>query len=172
MILCNARLAVVSSGLDLVLLSVQRRAEGREPLLGQRSEEQSGYWEAQPAHLHHPAIMAITATQPTATLLTDLRATHSRVMGIQATRDTLLTQVPRPMDTQPPMDTKPTQDTPLSLVPRAMDIRARRDTFPTPVPVMPIPRRAIPTIALRRTGHRWPGMGLSLLAEFRPKIHP
>ena len=102
---------------------------------------------------------------------TDIQATHSRAIDTQAIPDTLLTPVPRPMDTQS-MDTKATRDTPLSPLSRAMDIRAPRYTLPTSVPVMPIPRTAIPTIALRRTGYRWPGMGLSLLAEFRPKIHP
>jgi hypothetical protein len=100
----------------------------------------------------------------------------------QATQGTLLTPDPRPMDRQatrdiPPtlvlraMDYQATRASPLTRVHRAMDTRADRCTLPTPGPVMDTPWLAIPAIAPRRTGRLEPSTLLSLLAEFRPKLH-
>jgi hypothetical protein len=165
MILFNAALVGAYWERLLALQLEQRRVAGREPPSEQRSEEQSGYWEVQPLHLH-PHRAPITATQPTDLLLSDIRATRSRAMDTQATRDTPLTPVLRAMDTQA------TRDSPLTPVHRAMDTRAARHTLlPTPVPVMEIPSLATPAIALRGTGRLEPSTLSSLLAEFRPKLH-
>src|SRR5690348_14339120 len=131
MILCNAALVGAYWERLLVLPLEQRRVAGREPPPEQRSEGQPGYLEESLRHLH-PHRAPITGTQPTdlllpATLLMDLRATHSPVMGIQATQDTPSTPDPRPMDTQA------TRDRPLTPVPRPMVCRGAPDTPPTPV---------------------------------------
>jgi hypothetical protein len=126
----------------------QRRVAGQEPLLGRRSEGRPEYLGESLLHLH-PHRAPITATQPTATLLTDIRATRNRAMGTQATRDTLPTPVPR-----------------------AIGTRAAPHILPIPVPVTDIPCMAIPAIALRRTGRLGPSTLSNLLAEFRPEVHP
>jgi hypothetical protein len=177
----------------------QRRVAGQEPLLGRRSEGRPEYLGESLLHLH-PHRAPITATQPTATLLTDIRATRNRAMDTQATRDIPLTPVPQAMDTQAPreipptpvlraMDTQTTRDIPPTPVPQAMDTQATRDTLPTPVPraigtraaphilpipvpVTDIPCMAIPAIALRRTGRLGPSTLSNLLAESRPEVHP
>jgi hypothetical protein len=181
MILFNAALVGAYWERLLVLRLEQRQVAGREPPSEQRSEGQPGYLGESLLHLH-PHRAPITATQHTDTPLTGLRATRSRAMDIQATRAGPLTRPLRAMDTQA------TRDSPLTPPLRAMDTQATRDILPTPVPpmdiraarhILPIPVLVmeirwlvIPATALRRTGRLEPSTVSSLLAEFRPEIHP
>jgi hypothetical protein len=175
----------------LVLLSEQRQVAGREPLSEQRSAGRPGYsGESQLHLLRHRA--PITATRPTGTatlpmdippigtLLTDIRVTGSRAMVTPDIRDTPLILLPQDMDTQA------TRGTPLILDPQAMDTQARRGiqairhldtkaarhTLPIQVPVIDTRCTAILAIEPPRTGCLGSSMPSSLLAEFRPKIHP
>jgi hypothetical protein len=63
----------------------ERRLAGQEPPLEQRSEGQPGYLADWLLHLRRHRV-PITATQPTNTLLTDIRATHSRAMDTPPAR--------------------------------------------------------------------------------------
>src|ERR1700730_16948217 len=119
-----------------VRLSEQRRVAGREPPSEQPSEGLPGYLAESRVHLH-PHRAPITATRPTGTQDTDIRAMRSRAMGTQATPDTPPTPVLRAMDTQviqvsPAMDIRATRETPLTPVLRAMDTQATRDSQLTP----------------------------------------
>src|ERR1700730_6674199 len=119
-----------------VRLSEQRRVAGREPPSEQPSEGLPGYLAESRVHLH-PHRAPITATRPTGTQDTDIRAMRSRAMGTQAIRDTPATPVLRAMDTQvirvsPTMDIRATRETPLTPVLRAMDTQATQDSPPTP----------------------------------------
>src|SRR5580704_6193846 len=129
----------------LVLPLEQRRVGGREPPSEQRSVGQPGYLGVSLLHLHrHRA--PITATRPTGTQDTDIRAMRSRAMGTQAIRDTPPTPDLRAMDTQVIRVSPPIP------VHRAMATKAARCTLPTPVPVMDTPWLAIRATAPRRTG--------------------
>jgi hypothetical protein len=151
---------------------------GQEPPSEQRSAGQPGYSGESLVHLHlHRA--PISATQPTAIPLTDIRATHNRAMDMGAIRDTPLipvlpathTQATRVAPLTPVlrgMDCRATRDTPPTPVPRPMDTRAPRHTLLTPVPVMGLPWLGIPAIDLLRTGDLGPSARSSLLAEFWP----
>src|ERR1700730_6994001 len=119
-----------------VRLSEQRRVAGREPPSEQPSEGLPGYLAESRVHLP-PHRAPITATRPTGTQDTDIRAMRSRAMGTQAIRDTPPTPVLRAMDTQvirvsPTMDIRATRETPLTPVLRAMDTQATRDSQLTP----------------------------------------
>ena len=136
MILFNADLAGEYWERLRVLPLEQRRVAGWERPSEQRLEVQPGFVEESRVHLH-PHRAPITATQPTGTQDTDIRAMRSRAMGTQAIRDTPPTPVLRAMDTQvirvsPTMDIRATRETPLTPVLRAMDTQATRDSQLTP----------------------------------------
>src|SRR6266446_10548871 len=182
MILFNAALVEAYWERPRARLLGRQPGEGWEPLSEQRSAGQPGYLGESPLHLH-PHRAPITATQPTDIPLTGIRATGSRAMDIRATRDTPLTPVPQVMDTQATwdtpltpvlraMDTQATRNAPVTPVPRLLDTRTARPILPTPVPVTEIPWLAISATVLRRIGRLEPSTVSSLLAEFRPEIHP
>src|SRR5271163_319378 len=108
----------------------------------------------------------ISDTQPTDLLVTVIRVTPSRAMDTLATGDIPPIPVLRAMGIQA------TRRSPVTPDPRPMDTRADRCTLPIPVPVMDIPWLATPAIALRGIGRLGPSTLSSLLAEFRPRIHP
>ena len=132
MILFNAALVGAYWERLRVLRLERRRVAGREPPSARRSEGQPGYSGELRVHLHrHRA--PIMATQPTALLLTGIRATviqatHSRAMEIRVTRDTPLIPVVRAMDT------RIIRVSQLTAVLRAIDTQATQDSPPTLVP--------------------------------------
>ena len=131
MILSNARLVVVLSGPDLVLLSVLQPGERREPLWGQQLEGQSASWGAQPLHLRHRAIYGYYGYY-------GYPAYGYPAYGYPGYAQSSYGYPG--YSGSPAYSGSPGYGYPPIPVPRALDIRAARYILPTSVPVMDTPR--------------------------------